>query len=952
MSVSPEQVMSSPIKRALLAIEDLQAKLDAVKYAKTEPIAIIGMGCRFPGGADSPQAFWQMLHDGVDAIAEVPPDRWDIDAYYDPNPDASGKMYTRQGGFLKGVDGFNPQFFGISAREATSLDPQQRLLLEVAWEALENANQAPDQLLNSLTGVFIGICANDYGNALWGEDFTQIDAFSATGNALSVAAGRLSYMLGLKGPSLAVDTACSSSLVAVHLACQHLRQRECNLALAGGVNLLLMPNSTIAFSRTRMLAQSGRCQTFDAAANGYVRGEGCGTIVLKRLSDAVAAQDPILAVIRGSAVNHNGRSSSLIAPNGLSQQAVIHKALENSGIDPAQVGYVEVQGTSTSLGEPIEVEALSAVYGKNRSPDEPLVIGSVKTNIGHLEAASGIASLMKVILAIQHGEIPAHLNFQQPNPHIEWDRLPVKVPQSRMPWIKGEKPRCAAVSAFGFSGTNAHLVVTEAPVVETQIESHDRPLHILALSAKTEESLVLLAEQYAKHLANNPDLALGDICFTANTGRTHFPHRLSLIASSSSELGEKLAAFSAGKTASLLLGKAIANPQIAFIFPGGDFDYSESRQLYETQPTFRAAFDHCQQIIIQKTDPHSPPPPLPPSQFALEYALFQLWKSWGIEPSVVTGFGIGEYVAACVAGVFSLEDALKLVVKGSDCCQEVTYSEPHIPVVSPVTGVAIAKIASSDYWCGHPEEFQPQSGLTMNPEKLGCDICLEMGSAHLEDHWQQLLESLGTLYVRGAKVNWSGFEKDYFRYNVQLPTYTWERHRYWIEQKGAPKNVVEANGTPTAPKNVVEANGTSTAMVGLLNQGDTQTLFQHVAAMGKLSSAELALLPKLLEILIEKPQAQVSVVQQTDLTVADIQTWLQKQVAQELGVKPEQIDVRLPFDSYGLDSMLAIAIASAGQKFLGFELSPLLLVHYPTIAALAEHLAAEFEASGAEILEI
>ncbi len=612
MSVSPEQVMSSPIKRALLAIEDLQAKLDAVEYAKTEPIAIIGMGCRFPGGADSPQAFWQMLHDGVDAVGEVPADRWDIDAYYDPDPNAPGKMYTRQGGFLSGVDSFNPQFFGISAREATSLDPQQRLLLEVGWEALENANQAPDQLLNSLTGVFIGICANDYGSLLWGEDFTQVDAFSATGNALSVAAGRLSYMLGLKGPSLAVDTACSSSLVAVHLACQHLRQRECNLALAGGVNLLLMPNSTIAFSRTRMLAKSGNCQTFDAAANGYVRGEGCGAIVLKRLSDAVAAEDNILAVIRGSAVNHNGRSSSLIAPNGLSQQAVIQKALENSHLDPTQVGYVEVQGTSTSLGEPIEVEALSAVYGKNRSPNQPLVIGSVKTNIGHLEAASGIASLIKVILAIQHGEIPAHLHFQQPNPYIEWDRLPVKVPQSRIPWIRGEKPRCAGVSAFGFSGTNAHLVLTEAPIkTQNLVASPDRPLHLLALSAKTEESLVLLAEQYAKHLANNPDLALGDICFTANTGRSHFQHRLSLIASSSNELGEKLAAFSSGKI-ELMQGKATANPQIAFIFPGEDFDYLNIRQLYETQPTFRAAFDYCQKNIEEK-HPHNPPPPRPPN---------------------------------------------------------------------------------------------------------------------------------------------------------------------------------------------------------------------------------------------------------------------------------------------------------------------------------------------------
>jgi acyl transferase domain-containing protein len=436
MTLSAEQANSlSPVKQALLALQSMQAKLDALEHAKREPIAIIGMGCRFPGGADSLEAFWRLLSDGVDAIAEVPANRWDVEAYYDPDPDAPGKIYTRKGGFLTRVDDFNPQFFGISAREAATLDPQQRLLLEVSWEALETANQAPERLLNSLTGVFVGICSNDYNKMIWETGgAAQVDAFCATGNALSVAAGRLSYILGLKGPSLAVDTACSSSLVAVHLACQHLRQRECNMALAGGVHLLLSPESSVAFARTRMLDPDGYCKTFDATANGYVRGEGCGVIVLKRLSDALANKDNILGVIRGSAVNHNGRSSSLVAPNGPSQQALIRKALESGGVEPSQVSYIEVQGTGTALGQPIEVEALGAVFGKHRSPDAPLTIGSVKTNIGHLEAASGIASIIKVILALQHGEIPPHLHFKQPNPYINWDELRVKVPTERMPW--------------------------------------------------------------------------------------------------------------------------------------------------------------------------------------------------------------------------------------------------------------------------------------------------------------------------------------------------------------------------------------------------------------------------------------------------------------------------------------------------------------------------------------
>jgi acyl transferase domain-containing protein len=397
----------SPIKRALQALENMQAKLDALEYARKEPIAIIGMGCRFPGGADNPEAFWNLCKDGVDAIAPIPADRWNIEKYYDPNPDAPGKTYAREGGFLDRVDSFNPQFFGISAREAISMDPQQRLLLEVGWEAIENAAYAPEQLQNSPTGVFIGIYFHDYNRLMWeAGEAAPIDAFCATGNANSIAAGRLSYTLGLKGPSLAIDTACSSSLVSVHLACQSLRLGECNMALAGGVSLLLAPDSTIALSKAKMLDPDDRCKTFDAEAKGFVKGEGCGIIVLKRLSDALADNDNILGVIRGSAVNHNGRSSSLIAPNGLSQQAVIRGALENGGIDPTSVNYVEVQGTSTALGEPIEVEALAAIYSKNRPSDQPLIISSVKTNIGHLEAASGIASLIKVVLALQHGEVP------------------------------------------------------------------------------------------------------------------------------------------------------------------------------------------------------------------------------------------------------------------------------------------------------------------------------------------------------------------------------------------------------------------------------------------------------------------------------------------------------------------------------------------------------------------
>ncbi|HXA15308.1 MAG TPA: polyketide synthase, partial [Opitutaceae bacterium] len=399
----------SPAKRALLALEmGDRAEPDP---AGAEPIAIIGMGCRFPGGVEDPDGFWRLLHTGTDGIVKVPANRWDIDRYYDPDPDAPGKMSTRWGGFLQGIDYFDTRFFGISPREAAWMDPQQRLLLEVTWEALEAAGQAPDRLAGSDTGVFVGISTNDYAMLqLKHGAIKLIDAYAGTGSSASVASGRLSYLLGLQGPCISVDTACSSSLVAVHLACQSLRTGECRLALAGGVNVILSPEVTINFSKARMMAADGRCKTFDAAADGYVRGEGCGMVVLKRYTDAVASGDDILAVIPGSAVNQDGRSGGLTVPNGPAQESVIRRALKNAGIKPDQVSYIEAHGTGTSLGDPIEIGALGAVFGSDRNGHGRLNVGSVKTNIGHLEAAAGIAGLIKVVLALRRAEIPPHLH--------------------------------------------------------------------------------------------------------------------------------------------------------------------------------------------------------------------------------------------------------------------------------------------------------------------------------------------------------------------------------------------------------------------------------------------------------------------------------------------------------------------------------------------------------------
>ncbi len=413
--------------KALQAIDSLQSKLHTIERDRTEAIAIVGLSCRFPGSPD-PEAFWRTLSEGIDAVTELPDDRWDKDAYYDRDPSVSSKIRALQGGFLPQVDLFDPGFFGISGREAESMDPQQRLLLEVSWEALENAGIAASNLRGSPTGVFVGITTSDYARLGTENDSTDLDIYSATGGSLNVAAGRISFVLGLNGPAIAVDTACSSSLVALHLACQSLRYRECDLALAGGVNMLLAPEPFICLAKWGMMAADGRCKTFDERADGFVRGEGCGVVALKRVSDALAAGDRVLALIRGTAINQDGASSGLTVPNGLAQQAVVRAALKAAGLEPHDVDYLEAHGTGTAVGDPIEFEALAAVLGKDRPPDRPLRVGSVKTNIGHLESASGIAGLIKVVLSMGKEEIPGSFIFVNSIRESPWVTCRLKFP--------------------------------------------------------------------------------------------------------------------------------------------------------------------------------------------------------------------------------------------------------------------------------------------------------------------------------------------------------------------------------------------------------------------------------------------------------------------------------------------------------------------------------------------
>jgi acyl transferase domain-containing protein/SAM-dependent methyltransferase len=926
----------SPLKRAILELREMRAKLDEADRRQKEPIAIVGIGLRLPGGAHDEPSLWQILAQGVDAISEIPSDRWDLDAYYDLDPDKPGKMNTRHGAFINGVDQFDAEFFAISPREAVSMDPQHRLLMETSWEALENAGISPARVAGSQTAVFVGCGNSDYWRLVYGDE-ERIDAYSALGNSFSVAAGRLSYFLGVHGPSMTVDTACSASLVAVHLACQSLRSGESSLALVAGVNLILSPEVNINFSKARMLAPDGRCKTFDASADGYVRGEGCGVVVLKTLTAAKTDGNRILAVIRGSAVNQDGRSGGLTAPNGPAQEAVIRAALAESGVAPQEVSYLETHGTGTSLGDPIEVRAASAVLCKDRLHDFPLAIGSIKTNIGHLEAAAGMAGLLKVVVALQKRQIPPHLHLKNRSPYIEWDRLPIVVPTNLTPWLPVNGKRIAGVSSFGFSGTNAHILLEEAPEVTEPQTAAERSIHLLALSGKNDKALHELVQEFSNRLEDTNADALADICFTANAGRSHFTHRVAVLGENKEQVRTALNAFTGGqKVANVFAGEItdLSLPAVAFLFTGqGSQRIGMGRELYETSPTFRRVMDRCEEILR----PHLERPLLSvlypqtdyaslldetaytqPALFAIEYALAELWRSWGVQPTFVMGHSAGEFTAACVAGVFDLEDALKLVaergrlmrslppggrmaavfaeyeqvkvaiassssvsvaavngpeitvisgdanqvetivqrllnegIKSKDLlasqafhsplidpvlndfekfAARIEYAAPTVGFVSNVTGAlaGLPLIGRAKYWRRHAREPVQFAASVKTLQEEGVNAFLEIGPNPvllgmarrcLKDdrqlwlpslragrgEWLQMLESLQALYVAGAEIDWARFDHDYPRKRVALPTYPFQRQRYWLDQGGSGRQKAD----PDDPENIWGAASTA-----------------------------------------------------------------------------------------------------------------------------------------------
>ncbi len=670
------RILDLPPKRVALLALELQEQLTRERGRAGTPIAIVGMACRLPGGVDSTRSYWELLQEGRDAIVETPADRWVVDELYDPDPDAPGRIATRWGGYVTDVAHFDPRFFSISPREASSMDPQQRLMLEVAWRAFEDAAIPPAQYRGDRVGVFVGVCNNEYITRLFKEGVESIDLYYSSGNAYSVVAGRLSFFFGFQGPAVAIDTACSSSLVALHAACQSLRAGECKLALAGGVNVLSAPESTIALSRSHMMAPDGRCKTFDESADGFVRGEGCGVVILKPLSDALRDRDRIHAVIRGSAVGQDGRSTGLTVPNGPAQEQVIRDALARSPLEPSDVDYIEAHGTGTSLGDPIEIRALGRVFGPGRA--RPLLVGSVKTNFGHLESAAGIAGVMKAALAIREGEIPPHLHLHQRSSRIDWDEFPIDVPTQRTPWPETSGLRRAGVSSFGFSGTNAHVILEESPgrEVEDPELRPSRPVDVLLVSGATPEARDTLTDAYREALSAHPE-AFRDFCHTSRSGRAALGWRRAAVAA---DVHEALAMLRGEPEAPELLEgveKAGDPPGLVFVFTGQGAQHpGMGRSLYQVYPAFREAIDRCAAIL----DPELGMPltdllfegegedaPIyrttlaQPGVVAFEWALSELWRAWGVQPAAVIGHSLGEFVAATVAGVLDLEEMLRLV---------------------------------------------------------------------------------------------------------------------------------------------------------------------------------------------------------------------------------------------------------------------------------------------------
>lgn len=907
------------------------------------PIAIVGMGCRVPG-ANNTTAYWELLKKGEFSVSEIPPERWNANEFYHPEIGITGKMNINVGGFLQNIDQFDPSFFNITPREAALMDPQQRLLLEVSWEALESAGYANEVMKAREIGVFVGISNADY-MSFYDKEFMHMDAYTGTSNAFSIAANRISYIYDFKGPSISLDTACSSSLVSVHMACESLRSGTSKMALAGGVNLILTPDINIACSQAGMMSSKGRCNTFGEGADGYVRSEAAGMILLKKLDDAINDNDTIIAVIKGSAINQDGQSNGLTAPNGPSQQQVIKKALKNAGVAPHQISYVEAHGTGTPLGDPIEYGALKRVLSKGRNVNDTCLIGSVKTNVGHTESAAGITGIIKVALSLKHKEIPKHLHLETINKYIKIKGTPFNFPKAHTPWdYHTTDTRYAGISSFGFGGTNAHLVLQE--YISEDIEENstsENEEHILTVSAKNSTSLSQLTLAYISLLKENNEEAISKICYSAYFHKKHFDCRIAVTGQTKAMLIKNLER--AQKEITLSETKVTGSKNnLVFMFTGQGSQYlNMGKQLYEEEPVFSKAVDTCDEILqsylevsVKELIYNAAIDPdlinetqyTQPALFVMEYALYQLWSAYGVTPQIVLGHSVGEIVAACIAGVFSLEDGLyliyqrarlmqsittsgkmvsvfanaetidpilnpyskyvsvagynapgqtvisgataeiDLIVKALDkqqikyrelqvshgfhspemepivkkfqkLCEEIEFKEPQIKMISNVTGAfETKKFTHPSYWAKHitfPVNFL--KGISA-AAKAGGGVFLEIGPKPIltslanqclinpsnilfslrksTDDTVQLRKSMAALYEQHIDINWEVLYKNQKFKPVSLPTYPFNRRRFWFNEVTVPK---EGGSQPQG-----------NTVVDLLEKQSAHELYQFLSA--------------------------------------------------------------------------------------------------------------------------
>lgn len=789
--MATEERLIDYLKWTTAELHQARQRLREYESRDTEPIAIVAMACRFPGDARSPEKLWQLVAEGREAICGFPADRgWDVIG--PRSPDGTGRNWA--GGFVDDALDFDASFFDMSGSEALATEPQQRILLELAWEAVESAGIDPHTLRGSRTGVYAGLTTHDYITLLAGLDRTPdaVLGHLASGISGSLASGRVSRVLGLQGPAVTVDTACSSSLVAMHLASQALRRDECTLALAGGATILSTPGLFLEYSaQPGMLAPDGRCKAFAAAADGMVWGEGAGVVLLERLSDARQSGHPVLAVIRGSAVNQDGGGGGFTAPHGPAQQRLIRDALADARLPAADVDVVEAHGTGTAMGDVIEAQALLATYGRGRPSDRPLLLGSVKSNIGHTQAAAGVAAVIKMVLAMRHGTLPATLNIDKPTPYVDWSAGAVRLLTGPADWREREQPRRAGVSSFGVSGTNAHLILEEAPRPAARAGG-EAQAHVVpwVVSARSEKSLRAQAAALAAHVTERPELPVADVAWSLATTRSVFEHRAVVVGDDRDELVAGLRGVAAGEPAQARGGAT------AWVFGGEGTRPGAGAELYERFPAFAAAVDEVGKLlecppgeVLSDGRKHSRNAQARVGLFALQVGLVRLLEAAGLHPDIVIGHSAGEIAAAHAAGVFDLPDACRLIAGSADGGLNCTV--PRVPVIGGGRPLD-ERITAPEYWAERVRRFDEPVAVSG-----GAGVLLELGPCPVVpadvrppvvlsvldgelSEGRALLRALAVLHIMGTTVNWAGLlGHEPSPRTVPLPTYAFQRERYW-----------------------------------------------------------------------------------------------------------------------------------------------------------------------------